>query len=185
MALRQIRQYGDDILKKKAKPVVNFDATLHGLLEDMWDTLREHDGLGLAAPQVGLLRRVVVVELEEESYEIINPEVLESSGCEVRIEACLSVPNKQGNVERPTYIKIQAFDRNKNPFVIETDDEMLVTALCHEIDHLDGVLFLDKALKIQDRPPDEEPPKRKSGKRDTKQDTKNSNVISGEMAVGR
>jgi len=177
MALRQIRQYGDEILQKKAKPVVTFDSTLHGLLEDMWDTLREHDGLGLAAPQVGLLRRVVIVEMEEATYEIVNPEVLETSGSEVRIEACLSVPNKQGDVERPAYIKIKALDRYGNPFIIESDEEMLVTALCHEIDHLDGILFLDKALKIQDRPLDEEITERRN-KKDGRQasDKRKSNV---------
>jgi len=154
MALRQIRQYGDDILRKKAKPVKVFDSKLHGLLDDMWDTMREYDGLGLAAPQIGMLRQIVVVEMEEDVYELINPVIIESSGSEVKAEACLSVPGKQGDVERPTYVKIEAADRHGVSFALEAED-MLATALCHELDHLEGVLFLDKAIKVQDRLPDE------------------------------
>ena len=164
MALRHIRQLGDDILQKKAKPVKAFDSVLHGLLSDMWDTLREHEGLGLAAPQIGILRRIIVIEYEDEVFELINPEVVEiSSKKEVRTEACLSVPNKQGDVERPTYIIMEAFDREGDLYELETDDELLVTALCHELDHLNGILLVDKAIKIQERPDEEV--KRKEKKR--------------------
>jgi len=167
MALRQIRQYGDDILRKKAKPVKVFDSKLHGLLDDMWDTMREYDGLGLAAPQIGMLRQIVVIELEEDTFEILNPILVESSGSEVKAEACLSVPEKQGDVERPTYVKIEAVDRHGVPFVLEAED-LLATAVCHELDHLEGVLFLDKAIKVQDRvpEPDEEDEEDSKSKKD-------------------
>ena len=191
MALRQIRVYGDDLLKKKARPVKDFDESLFNLLDDMWDTLREFDGLGLAAPQIGMLRRIIVIELEEDNYELINPEIVEATGLDTKNEACLSVPNKQGDVERPTFVRIAAVDRHNNPYELETDDEMLATAICHEIDHLDGVLFLDKAKKIQDRPPDEDPKKakrerereraRQRKKRGKKPRTK---IIPGKRAVG-
>ena len=194
MALRTIRQYGDDILQKKAKPVQIFDDVLHLLLDDMWDTLREHEGLGMAAPQVGILRRAIVIELDDDIYEIINPVIIESRGCEVKSEACLSVPNKQGDVERPTYIKLEAADRNGEPYVVESDNDMLVTAICHEIDHLDGILFLDKAIKIQDRP-DEEIVKAKRAKRAKKakmnkadkkgEKTKKHKIHSIKRAVGQ
>jgi len=156
MALRKIRTYGDDILKKSARPVVKFDKTLHHLLDDMWETLKEYDGLGMAAPQIGMLRRIIVIELDDDNYELINPEIVEATGDEIKIEACLSVPNKQGDVKRPTFIRVAAVDRHGEPYELETDDDMLTTAICHEIDHLDGILFLDKAVKISDRPPDED-----------------------------
>ena len=165
MALRSIRQHGDYILQKKAKPVQVFDGALHGLLDDMLETLRHYDGLGMAAPQVGILRRVIVIEAEGNLYEIINPEIVETVGQEPKTEACLSVPNKQGEVQRPTFVKVDAFDRYGNPYSIETEDDLLATALCHEIDHLDGVLFIEKATKVQDRPPDDDVRKaRRSGK---------------------
>ena len=176
MALRQIRQYGDDILKKKAKAVQAFDSGLHRLLDDMWDTLREHDGLGLAAPQIGILRQVIVIELEEDAYELINPVIVESSGSEVKTEACLSVPEKQGDVERPTYVKIEAMDRYGTPYVIEADDELLPTALCHELDHLEGILFLDRAIKIQDRPLEEDEVPRSKRDKEDKKDKKGKKV---------
>ena len=180
MALRQIRQYGDEILTKKAKPVRVFDDALHRLLEDMWDTLRENDGLGLAAPQIGMLRQVIVIELEEETYELINPVMVGSSGSEVKAEACLSVPERQGDVERPTYVKIEAMDRYGVSYVVEGED-MLATALCHELDHLDGVLFLDKATNIQKRlveeTMDEEDPEIKKSGQDKDNNKKGKKAI--------
>jgi len=200
MALRQIRQLGDDILQKKAKPVQVFDSVLHRLIDDMWETCRESDGLGMAAPQVGILRRIVVIEMEEEdiSYELINPVIVEFSGNEVKTEACLSVPNKQGDVERPFYIKIETFDRHGEPYIIEAED-LLAAALCHEIDHLDGILFLDKATKIQDRVDEEDDRRGRRGKKDKKdkngkkvtkggkRDVKKQNpkLQSGKRAAGR
>jgi len=168
MALRQIRQYGDDILQKKAKPVQIFDSVLHRLIDDMWDTCREYDGLGIAAPQIGMLRQIIVIEMDEDdidvSYEIINPVLVESSGCEVKTEACLSVPDKQGDVDRPTYIKIEAMDRHGEPYVIEADD-LLAAALCHELDHLEGTLFLDKATNIKDRVDEDDGRRGRKGKK--------------------
>lgn len=185
MALRQIRQYGDDILVKKARPVKYFDAALHGLLDDMWDTLRQFDGLGLAAPQVGILRRVIVIELDDDIFELINPEIVESDGNEVKSEACLSVPNKQGDVERPTFVRVKALDRYGEPYEIETDDDMLATAICHELDHLDGILFLDRATKIQDRPLDEDPKKAKQERERArrKKGKKSNTVVRGRKKV--
>ena len=190
MALRQIRQLGDDILRKKAKPVTAFDVTLHSLLDDMWDTLRHYDGLGMAAPQIGKLRRIIVMELEGESYEVINPVILESVGSETKTEACLSVPNKQGEVQRPDAVKVEAVDRYGEPYILETEDDMLATAICHEMDHLDGVLFIDRATKIQDRPPEEDVRKaKKEGKIKKKgrkrQRSKTRIIRGGQMAAGR
>lgn len=190
MALLQIRQLGDDILKKKAKPVTVFDSTLHNLLEDMWTTLRHYDGLGMAAPQIGKLRSIIVIELEDESYELINPVIIESTGNEIKTEACLSVPSKQGEVERPIFVRIEALDRYGEPYILETEDDMLATAICHEMDHLDGVLFIDRATKISDRPPDEDVRRaKKDGKLKKKQrkgHRRKTRVIrGGKMAAGR
>jgi len=155
MALLQIRQYGDEILKKKAREVTAFDSKLHLLLDDMWDTLKEHDALGLAAPQVGVLRRAVIILMDDgEPYELINPVIVEESGRETMNEACLSVPNKQGDVERAAFIKVEALDRFGVPFTLDADD-VLATGICHEIDHLDGILFLDRAFAVQDCTPED------------------------------
>jgi len=163
MALRTLRLFGDDILYKKSKPVRNFDAKLHDLLEDMWDTIYEYDGIGLAAVQVGTLRRIVLLRLpenddnpEEECYELLNPEILETEGESLHDgEACLSVPGKAGKVLRPDRIKISACDRDGEAFEVEFEDT-LATVLSHELDHLDGVLFLDKAESVWDRKPEDE-----------------------------
>ena len=189
MAFRKIRQMGDDILRKKAKTVTAFDASLHSLLEDMWDTMRHFDGLGMAAPQIGKLRRIVIIEMDDEIYEVINPVILDSQGNGVKTEACLSVPNKQGEVVRPDYLRLEAVDRYGEPYILETEDDMLATALCHEIDHLDGVLFIDKASKIQDRPPDEEVKniknEAKAKKKERKGQRKKTKVIrGGKIAAG-
>jgi len=167
MALRQIRQYGDDILQKKAKPVQVFDSVLHRLIDDMWETCLEYDGLGMAAPQIGMLRQIIVIEMEEEDikYELINPVLVESSGNEVKTEACLSVPNKQGDVDRPMYIKIEAVDRYGEPYIVEADD-LLAAALCHEMDHLEGILFLDKATNIKDRVDEDDGRRSRRNKKD-------------------
>jgi peptide deformylase len=155
MALRQIRLYGDDILRKKAKPVTAINDHLLTLLDDMLETLRDRNGVGLAAPQVGVLRRVMVVEMDEKLYEMINPVVVESDGTQRRNEACLSVPGKMGDIDRPAHIKIEAQNRHGEYYTVEGND-MLASALCHELDHLDGVLFIDRAFKITDRPDDED-----------------------------
>ena len=148
MALRQIRTYGDDLLKKKARPVQKFDSTLHRLLDDMWDTLREFDGLGLAAPQVGVLRRVAIVDYEEQFYEMINPVIIESEGTQSCDEACLSIPGYHGDIERPMSITVEALNRDGESFTV-TADEYLASVFCHELDHLDGVLYTDKATNVR------------------------------------
>lgn len=149
MALRQIRQYGDDILRKRAKPVLTITDNVHTVLDDMLETLRDKNGVGLAAPQIGVLKRIAVVELEEELYELINPEIIAEKGVQRRNEACLSVPGKSGDIDRPAYIKIKATNRSGETYFIEAKD-LLASALCHELDHLDGVLILDRALVIKD-----------------------------------
>ena len=122
------------------KPVVKFDARLHKLLDDMHETLAESGGVGLAAPQVGILRRVVLVDNGEEVLELINPSLLETDGEQVGAEGCLSVPGKYGLVKRPYYAKVRAQDRNGNWF--ETDgEELTARCFCHELDHLDGILY--------------------------------------------
>jgi peptide deformylase len=149
MALRQIRRYGDEILTKKAKPVMAINAGTLALLDDMLDTLRDKDGVGLAAPQVGILRRIAIVEHEEKLYELINPVITETEGIQQCNEACLSVPGKQGEIERPKRVVVEATDRGGNTFTVQ-GDEFLASVLCHELDHLDGILYLDKALTISD-----------------------------------
>lgn len=149
MALRTIRVYTDPLLRKKSKPVKVFDEKLHILLDDMLDTLRSVNGLGLAAPQVGVLKQAVIIELEDKLIELINPEIMEAQGTQSRSEACLSVPGKNGLVERPAYVKVKAKDRNGAEITAE-GEELLAVALSHELDHLSGVLYIDKASEIFD-----------------------------------
>ena len=155
MALRQIRVYGDEILTKKAKPVKEITQGIITLLDDMLDTIRSKNGLGLAAPQVGVLRRVAIVTLEDDVYEMINPVVVESEGTQRRNEACLSVPGKSGDIERPMHVKVEATDRRGETYTV-IGDELLASALCHELDHLDGVLFIDRALDVVESDEDDD-----------------------------
>lgn len=155
MALRKIREQGDSALLKKSRPVVDFDKRLHTLIDDMRETLLEANGVGLAAPQVGVLRRVVLVmdvskeELtpEEQIIELVNPEVIETSGEQTGPEGCLSVPGVYGIVTRPEYAKVRAQDRNGNFFEVD-GHEIVARCFCHEIDHLDGHLFTELAERI-------------------------------------
>ena len=144
MALRNIVKKGDSVLGKKCREVTAFDARLHTLIDDMRETLIDSDGVGLAAPQVGILRRLVLV-LEtnaDEPYiiELINPEIIEMRGIQEGPEGCLSVPNVFGWVKRPSYAKVKAQDRDGNEFVVEGEG-LTARAFCHELDHLNGVLF--------------------------------------------
>ena len=143
MALRQIVQIGDPVLRKKSKVVEKIDAKIIQLLDDMADTMYHADGVGLAAPQVGILKRVVVIDIGDGLLELINPEIIETSGEQLDDEGCLSVVGEAGAVRRPYRVKVRAFDRNGNLFEIE-GEELLARAFCHEIDHLEGVLFVDK-----------------------------------------
>lgn len=149
MALRNIRLSTDEVLRKKCKPVKEITPSLLTLLDDMADTMYEANGVGLAAPQVGILKRVVVIDVGEGLLELINPVILESSGSQIDDEGCLSVPGKYAPVERPNYVKVEATDREGNRFRVE-GEEFLARALCHEIDHLEGILYIDKALPTEE-----------------------------------
>lgn len=140
MALRNILTDKEPALHKVCKPVVNFDRKLHTLLDDMKETLLEANGVGLAAPQVGILRRVVIVDTGEEILELINPEIIETDGEQEGAEGCLSVPNRYGLVKRPYYAKVRAQDRNGQWFEAE-GEELIGRCFCHELDHLDGILY--------------------------------------------
>lgn len=149
MAIREIRKKGDDILMKVCKPVVKFDNKLHILLDDMYETMQKQEGVGLAAPQVGILKRAVVIDVGDGAIEMINPEILESSGAQIGPEGCLSVPGLYGEVERPMHVKAKAQDRNGKWFEIE-GDELLARAICHECEHLEGKLFTERVIKYLD-----------------------------------
>lgn len=149
MAVRNIITLEDDVLRKKSKVVTNFDEKLIELLEDMKDTLNEADGAGLAAVQVGILKRIVVISVNGMYLELINPEITKTSGKKVEEEACLSVPGKKGLVERPEKVTVKAMDRYGYDFTI-TGEGLLAKAFCHELDHLDGIIYTDRATKIID-----------------------------------
>ncbi len=146
MGLRKILTDKEPALHKVCKPVTNFDSKLFKLLDDMRDTLIESGGVGLAAPQIGILRRVVLVDVGEEECEIvefINPEMLETDGEQYGPEGCLSVPGKYGLVKRPMYAKVRAQDRNGDWFEAE-GEELIARCFCHELDHLDGIVYTEK-----------------------------------------
>ena len=142
MGLRKILTDKDPALHKVCKPMVNFDSRLFKLLEDMKETLIDSGGVGLAAPQVGILRRVVLVDNGEEILELINPTIIETSGEQEGPEGCLSVPGKYGLVKRPFYAKVRAQDRHGNWFEAE-GEELTARCFCHELDHLDGILYTE------------------------------------------
>ena len=142
MGLRKILTDKEPALHKVCKPVVNFDAKLFKLLDDMKETLQDANGVGLAAPQVGILRRVVLVDTGEEVLELINPELLETDGEQEGAEGCLSVPGKYGLVKRPYYAKVRAQDRHGEWFECE-GEELIARCFCHELDHLDGILYTE------------------------------------------
>lgn len=148
MALRNIVERGDEILDKKAKEVKAIDDHIRMILDDMLETMRANNGVGIAAPQVGIRRRMFIVEVDGVVYEMINPEILEQSGSQCEYEGCLSVPGLYGRVERPEYVKIAGLNRQGERVVYEADG-FLATAFCHENDHLDGQLFIDKAVDIK------------------------------------
>ena len=145
MAKRQIRLSTDEVLRKTCKPVKEITANTLTLLEDMAETMYDANGVGLAAPQVGILKRIVVIDIGEGLVELINPVIVETKGLQIDYEGCLSVPGTSARVERPAYVKVEALDRNGVPIVVE-GEELMAVALCHELDHLDGVLYIDKAL---------------------------------------
>ncbi len=143
MALRKIRVMGDEVLRKKCKEVKTVNDRIRVLIDDMFDTMYEENGVGLAAPQVGVLKRIVVIDVGDEPLVFINPVILETSGEQTGDEGCLSLPGKSGVVTRPSYVKVRAFDEEMNEFELE-GTELLARAICHECDHLDGILYVDK-----------------------------------------
>lgn len=144
MAIRNIREIGDPILEKNCKEVKEVTPRIKELIEDMLDTMYEANGVGLAAPQVGILKRIVVIDVTgEDPYILINPKIIETSGEQTGPEGCLSVPGKSGIVTRPGHVKVQALDIHMKPYEIE-GDELLARAICHELDHLDGHLYVEK-----------------------------------------
>jgi peptide deformylase len=148
MATRTILVQGDEMLTKKARPVTEFNARLHTLLDDMRETLLEAGGVGLAGPQVGILRRVVIVFNEQdECIELINPEIIATEGEQTGLEGCLSVPGYYGEVTRPLKVRVRAQDRNGNYFEVE-DEGMTARCFCHEIDHLEGHMFTELTDKL-------------------------------------
>ena len=163
MGIRNIYKFGEETLRKKCREVTKFDARLWALLDDMYDTMSEKSGVGLAAPQVGILKRVVVIDISGElknprkgfkkskinhygRIELINPVIISSEGVQRGEEGCLSNPNKYGIVERPQLVTVKAQDRNGNEFTISGED-LLARAFCHEIDHLDGILYIDREVR--------------------------------------
>ncbi|MCR5421472.1 MAG: peptide deformylase [Lachnospiraceae bacterium] len=158
MALRTIRTLGDEVLNKPCKVVKEITPRVKTLIEDMIETMYEADGVGLAAPQVGVLKRIVVIDVGEGPFVMINPKVLETSGEQTGSEGCLSVPGKFGIVTRPNYAKVLAYDEEMKEVIIE-GTELKARALLHEIDHLDGKLYVDKVegdLIDVERPEEEE-----------------------------
>lgn len=157
MAIRKIVELGDEKLRKHAKPVEKFDLRLRLLLKDMADTMYKANGVGLAAPQVGILRRAVVVDVGEDEpqlFELVNPEIIAFEGEQEGAEGCLSVPGRSGVVKRPEKVTVRAQDGRGNPIEI-TAEGFLARAFCHEIDHLDGILYIDK-MEREIFPEDEE-----------------------------
>ena len=145
MALRNIRVIGDEVLGKKCKEVKEITPKLLQLIDDMLDTMYDANGVGLAAPQVGILKRLVVIDVNMEEPEpivLINPVILETSGEQTGNEGCLSVPGKAGIVTRPIYVKVKAYDTNMKEFILE-GTELLARAICHEVEHLDGILYVE------------------------------------------
>ena len=148
MAIRNVVQVGDEVLRGKCFPVENFDENLWALLDDMKDTVKKEQGAGLAAPQVGVLRRVVVVDVEEGYFEFINPVIVSQKGEQTGWEGCLSVRGKSGIVSRPMKVKLAYQDRNGEKYLLQAKG-FFARAICHELDQLDGILYIDKATHIE------------------------------------
>ena len=148
MAIRKIIQLGDETLRKRSFEVNQIDAKVIQLLDDMKDTLYKAKGAGLAAVQVGMLKRIFVVDVEEGYFEFINPEIISTKGEQYGVEGCLSVKGKWGDVKRPKEVTVKALDRNGKPFTIKAKD-FFAKAICHEYDHLDGIVYVDKADNLR------------------------------------
>ncbi|MBQ8716229.1 MAG: peptide deformylase [Clostridia bacterium] len=150
MAKLQIRKVGDEVLRKVCRPVEEITPRILTLLDDMTETMRAADGCGLAAPQVGILRRIVVIEVEQGNViELINPKIIATAGEQEGPEGCLSVPGRQGIVKRPKHVTVRATNRHGEVFEMSGSD-LLARAFCHELDHLDGKLYIDRATYMED-----------------------------------
>ena len=149
MALRNIVKEGDEILRKRAREVTEINDHIRMILDDMLETMRDQEGAGLAAPQVGILKRMFIAEVDGEVIELINPEILETEGIQIEDEGCLSIPGMIGTVERPEYIKMKGLNREGQEVVYEGTG-FLPIVLSHEYDHLDGILYTDKAVDIRE-----------------------------------
>lgn len=149
MALRNIRTYGDEVLRKKSRKVEEINDRIHTLIKDMLDTMYNADGVGLAAPQVGILKRVIVIDVGDGPVALINPEIISGEGEQIDEEGCLSIPGKGGSVLRPYKVKVKALNESGEEVMIE-GEELFARALCHEIDHLEGVLFVDKIIESEE-----------------------------------
>lgn len=143
MGIRTVRTEGDECLRKVCKPVKAVNLRTRILIEDMFDTMYETGGVGLAAPQVGILKRIVVIDTDDNQHVLINPEILEVSGEQTGYEGCLSVPGKSGVVTRPDHVKVKALNERGEEYILEGDG-LLARCICHECDHLDGILYVDK-----------------------------------------
>ncbi len=146
MAIRNIRTDDDPVLRKSSRTVEKIDDRVIQLIDDMIDTMYDANGVGLAAPQIGILKRIIVIDVGDGIIELINPEFIEQEGSQIDVEGCLSLPERAGNVERPSYVKVKGLNRDGKEVIIE-GEELLAVALCHEIDHLNGVLFIDKIIE--------------------------------------
>lgn len=146
MAIRKVVKIGDELLRKKSKVVRDFDEKLWELLDDMKETMYEFDGMGLAAPQVGVLKRVVIMEVNNMFYELINPEIIQEEGEDLEQEGCLSCGKQRDYVSRPMKVTVKAQDRFGYDFTL-TGEKWLARCICHEVDHLNGILFVDKVVK--------------------------------------
>ena len=156
MAIREIRIMGDEVLTKVCKEVKQMTPRTEELIEDMLETMYEANGVGLAAPQVGVLKRIVVIDIGEGPIVMINPVILETNGFQTGSEGCLSLPGKAGQVTRPNYVKAKALDENMEEYIIE-GEELLARAICHELDHLEGHMYVEKVEgQLEDVTYDEE-----------------------------
>ena len=148
MAVRNIVKDGDEVLRKVCRPVEKFDQKLSDLIDDMLETMYKANGVGLAAPQIGVLKRVAVIDVGEGPHEFVNPIIIEASGEQTDTEGCLSCPGVWGTVSRPNFVTVEAYDRNGDRFILSAT-ELFARAICHELDHLDGILYIDKATHIE------------------------------------
>ncbi len=149
MATREIRLSTDEVLRKVCKPVKEINEKTLILLDDMAETMYAANGVGLAAPQVGILKRIVTIDIGDGLLELINPVIVEKRGSQIDYEACLSVPGRSELVDRPEYVRVEALNRKGEKIVVE-GEELMAVALCHETDHLDGILYIDKAIPEED-----------------------------------